>query len=114
LIAYTGATSNFSYTSWIIAFVYAENPGHAASSLRILLAAELYPVIKRRPELYVQARVYSLAIQILIRATYDIFTSVMDSSAFASQKVVFWWGVINFALHLPYLIWYFFFKKSNQ
>jgi hypothetical protein len=104
----------FLYTSWSIAFVYAENQGYAASLLCILLAAEFYPVIKRRPEWYVQARVYTLAIHILIRATYDIFTSIMDSSAFPSQRVLFWWGLINFSLHLPYLTWYFFFKKSNQ
>lgn len=114
LIAYTDAIWNFLYTSWNIAFVYAENPGYAASSLCILLAAELYPVIKRRPELYVQARVYTLAIHILIRATYDIFTPIMDSSAFASQNVVFWWGIVNFSLHLPYLIWYFFLKKTEK
>ena len=64
----------FLYTTWNIAFVYAENPGYAASSLCILLAAEIYPLIKRRPELYVQARAYTLAVHILIRATYDIFT----------------------------------------
>lgn len=45
LLAYTDAIWNFLYTSWNIAFVYSENPGYAASSLCILLAAELYPVI---------------------------------------------------------------------
>lgn len=115
LIAYTDAIWNFLYTTWNIAFVYAEHPGYAASSLCILLAAELYPVIKRRPELYVQARVYTLAIHILIRATYDIFTPVMDSSAFANENVVYWWGLINFVLHVPYLFWYFYKnRKANS
>lgn len=111
LLAYTDAIWNFLYTSWNIAFVYAENPGYAASSLCILLAAELYPIFKKRPELYVEARVYTLAIHILIRANYDIFTPIMDSSAFANQNVEFWWGLINFTLHVPYLVWYFS-KKS--
>lgn len=114
LIAYTDAIWNFLYTSWNIAFVYAENPGYAASSLCILLAAELYPILKKRPELYVEARVYTLAIHILIRATYDIFTPVMDSSAFANQSVVFWWGIVNFTLHVPYLFWYFYKRKKRS
>lgn len=112
LLAFTDPMWNFLYTSWNIAFVYAENPGFAASSLCILLAAELYPVIKKRPELYVTARVYTLAMHILIRATYDIFTPLMDSSAFANNGVVYYWGLINIALHVPYLIW-FIIKKSK-
>jgi hypothetical protein len=114
LLAYTDKFWNFLYTSWNIAFVYAENPGFAASSLCILLAAELYPIIKKRPELYVTARVYTLATHILIRATYDIFTPIMDSSQFANDKVVYYWGIINFALHVPYLFYYFFYKVKKE
>mgnify|MGYP006299710851 CR=1 FL=1 len=113
LIVYTDPMWNFLYTTWNIAFVYAENPGYAASSLCILLAAEIYPHLKRRPELYVQARAYTLAVHILIRATYDIFTPVMDSSAFASEKAVFYWGLINFVLHVPYLFWYFIRRRKD-
>ena len=69
MLAYTDPKWNFLYTTWNIAFVFAENPGYAASSLCILLAAELYPVLKKRPELYVQARAYTLAVHISIRAT---------------------------------------------
>ena len=112
LLVYTDPIWNFLYTTWNIAFVFAENPGFAASSFCILLAAELYPVIMRRPELYVQARVYTLAIHILIRATYDIFTPIMDSSQFASDTVVYYWGIINFVMHVPYLFWYFHKKRT--
>jgi len=107
LLVYTDPLWNFLYTTWNIAFVYAENPGFAASSFCILLAAELYPIIKKRPELYVTARVYTLAIHILIRANYDIFTPLMDSSVFANENVVYWWGLINFILHVPYIFYYF-------
>lgn len=108
LLVYTDPMWNFLYTTWNIAFVFGENPGFAASSLCILLAAELYPIIKKRPELYVTARIYTLAVHILIRATYDIFTPLMDSSAFANQNVVYYWGLINITLHIPYLFWYFY------
>ena len=113
LLVFTDPMWNFLYTTWNIAFVYAENPGYAASSLVILLAAELYPIIKRRPELYVTARIYTLATHILIRATYDIFTPLMDSSQFANTEVVFYWGIINVSLHIPYLI-YFFYRREKQ
>jgi hypothetical protein len=114
LLVYTDPMWNFLYTTWNIAFVYAENPGFAASSLCILLAAELYPVIKKRPELYVTARVYTLALHILIRATYDIFTPLMDSSVFANNNVVYYWGLINIVLHVPYLFWYFIRERKQK
>lgn len=113
LLAYTDPIWNFLYTTWNIAFVFAENPGFAASSLCILLAAELYPIIKKRPELYVTARVYTLAIHILIRSTYDIFTPIMDSSAFANPTAVHYWGIANLVLSVPYLFW-FFIKRNRE
>ncbi len=112
LIAFTSPMWNFLYTTWNIAFIYSENPGFAASSLAILLAAELYPIIKKRPELYVTSRVYTIAIHVLIRANYDIFTPIMDSSAFYNEKAVHIWGIINITIAIPYLIWYF--KKHIQ
>jgi len=113
LLAFTDPLWNFIYTTWNIAFVFGENPGFAASSLCILLAAELYPHLKKRPELYVTARVYTLAMHMLIRATYDIFTPIMDSSQFASPVVVKYWGVINFVIAVPYLFWYFIKRRRN-
>lgn len=113
LLAFTDPMWNFLYTTWNIAFVYAENPGFAASSLAILLAAELYPIIKKRPELYVTARIYTLATHILIRATYDIFTPLMDSTRFGNETVVFYWGLINISLHVPYLF-YFFYRRNKE
>jgi len=107
VLVYTDHLWNFLYTTWNIAFVYAENPGFAASSLSILLAAELYPVIKKRPELYVTARIYTLAMHMLIRATYDIFTPLMDSSRFYNESIVRYWGLINLIIGIPYIIWYF-------
>lgn len=114
LLVYTDPMWNFLYTTWNIAFVYAENPGFAASSVCILFAAELYPIIKKRPELYVTARIYTLATHILIRANYDIFTPIMDSSVFANSNAVYYWGAANFALHVPYLFWYFYNKRDKS
>ncbi|MBS0010412.1 MAG: hypothetical protein KFF49_03325 [Bacteroidales bacterium] len=107
VLAYTDHIWNFLYTTWNIAFVYAENPGFAASSLSILLAAELYPVIKKRPELYITARIYTLAMHMLIRATYDIFTPIMDSTRFYNETIVHYWGLINLIIAIPYIFWYF-------
>lgn len=107
LLAYTHPMWNFLYTTWNIAFVYAENPGFAASSLAILLAAELYPIFKKRPELYVTARIYTLAAHMLIRATYDIFTPIMDSTQFYNATAVHYWGIINLVIAVPYFIWHF-------
>ncbi|MCT4640641.1 MAG: hypothetical protein N4A72_23295 [Bacteroidales bacterium] len=106
LLAFTSPAWNFLYTTWNLAFVFGENPGYFASSFCILMAAEFYPIIKKRPELYIIARVYTLAFHILIRATYDIFTPIMDSSSWANSNVLYWWGLGNVALHIPFIIWW--------
>lgn len=103
LLAFTSPMWNFVYTTWNLAFVFGENAGYFASSFCILIAAELYPIIKKRPELYVTARVYTLAFHILIRSTYDIFTPVMDSSSWANPTALYYWGIINLAIGVPYL-----------
>lgn len=105
------------YTTWNAAFVYSENIGYFASSVCILTAALLYPVIKRRSELYLIARIYTIGIHVLIRASYDIFTPLMDSRVWANPAALKIWGMINCALHVPYLFWYFwgvFSRKSGK
>ena len=84
-----------------------------ASSFCILMAAELYPVIKGRPELYITARIFTLAFHILARATNPEMFEVMDSSDWANQSVVYYWGLINLVLHVPFVVWYFKTKKEN-
>jgi hypothetical protein len=113
ILFFSTAAWNFLYTTWNLAFVFGENPGYFASSFCILIAAELYPVIKGRPELYITARIFTLAFHILVRANGDIFTPVMDSSSWANDTFLYFWGAANLALHVPYVIWYFKTKRSN-
>ncbi|MFC1527194.1 hypothetical protein ACFL5D_00420 [Candidatus Neomarinimicrobiota bacterium] len=114
LLVYTSPMWNFVYTTWNLVFVYGENPSFFASSFCILLAAELYPVIKKRPELYVTARIYTLAFHILIRSTYDIFTPVMDSSSWANGTVLYYWGLINLLIAIPYVISWAIRARNNK
>ncbi|MHA0857724.1 hypothetical protein [Paenibacillus sp. CMAA1364] len=107
LVVYTTIAWNFIYTTWNAAFVYAEAPIYFASSLCILLAAELYPIIKRRPELYVIARVYTLATHLIIRAVApNLFPTLMDSSSWHNPMVLKYWGMINFIIIVPYVFWH--------
>lgn len=107
LIAYTTVAWNFLYTTWNAGFVYAETPQYFASSLCILIAAELYPIIKRRPELYIIARVYTLATHLLIRAIFpNLFPTLMDATAWFNPDVMKYWGIINFILIVPYVFWH--------
>ena len=107
LIVYTTLAWNLLYTTWNACFVYAETPNYFASSLCILLAAEIYPFIKGRPELYIMARVYTLATHIILRATCgEIFPALMDASAWHNDTVMKYWGMFNFALIVPYTFWY--------
>lgn len=101
------------YVTWNAAFVYAENITFFASSLCILIAPEIWMLAKKRTDLWLMGRVYTLAIHILIRSCYDIFTPLMDSTAWFSPKVLVWWGIFNLVLHGGYLV-YWFIKYCNK
>ncbi len=107
LICYTTIGWNFLYTTWNLCFVYAETPVYFASSVCILLAAELYPIFKKRPELYVTARVYTLATHLLIRACApNLFPSTMNAASWFNPEVMKYWGIFNFILIVPYVFWH--------
>lgn len=107
LICYTTVAWNLLYTTWNLCFVYSESPVYFASSVCILAAAEIYPLIKKRPELYITARVYTLATHILIRACWgSLFPALMDASAWHNDTVMKYWGIVNCILIIPYVFWY--------
>jgi hypothetical protein len=114
LLFYSTAAWNFLYTTWNLAFVYGESPAFFASSFCILMAAELYPILKGRPELYLIARVYTLALHILIRSCSEIFLPLMDSTSWANETFLWNWGFINLALHIPFAVWFFYQKRKSQ
>lgn len=94
------------YVTWNAAFVYAENPAFFASSLCILVVPEIWIYYHKRTDLWLQGRFYTLALHILIRSCYDIFAPVMDSTQWFNEKVLYFWGIINIALHLAYLFFW--------
>lgn len=101
------------YVTWNAAFVYAENTTFFASSLCILLAPEIWMLFHKRTDLWLMGRIYTLAIHILIRASYDIFTPLMDSTTWFNENVLYFWGLTNMVLHIVYLV-YWFFKLRNK
>lgn len=101
------------YATWNAAFVYGENISYFASSVCILLIPEIWILFKKRVDLWLMARVYTLAVHLLIRACYDIFTPVMDSSAWFNEGFLYAWGALNLALHVIYLVVWFF-KYRNK
>lgn len=115
LIAYTTVAWNFIYTTWNACFVYAEGTTYFASSLCILLAAEIYPIIKKRPELYITARIYTLATHLLIRACVPwLFPAVMNSSTWFNPSVMKYWGIANAIMIIPYVFWHMWQLHTGQ
>lgn len=107
LIVYTTFMWNFLYTTWNLCFVYGESPDYFASSVCILLAAEIYPIIKGRHELYIMARVYTLAAHMIVRSCFGSFIlSVMDSSSWFNPQVLSVWGIINLVIAVPFVFWH--------
>ncbi len=101
------------YVTWNAAFVYGENITFFASSLCILIIPQIWMFFKKRVDLWLMGRVYTLAVHLLIRASYDIFTPIMDSSAWYSSQFLSTWGLVNLGLHVLYL-GYWFFKYRNK
>lgn len=101
------------YVIWNAAFVYGENISYFASSVCILLVPQIWMFFKKRVDLWLMARVYTLALHLLIRACYDIFTPVMDSSAWFNERFLYYWGAFNLVLHVIYL-GYWFVKYRNK
>lgn len=102
------------YVSWNAAFVYGENITFFASSLCILIIPQIWMFFKKRVDLWLMGRVYTLAVHLLIRASYDIFTPVMDSSAWFNTSVLYYWGMINLIAHILYLaIWFKKYRGKN-
>ena len=102
------------YVTWNAAFVYGENPTFFASSLCILIAPEIWMLVRKRTDLWLMGRIYTLAIHILIRASYDIFTPVMDSTAWFSPVALKTWGMINLGMHIAYMIvWIFKYRGKD-
>lgn len=107
IIAYTVPMWNFLYTTWNACFVYAEGHAFFASTCCILAAAELYPIIKRQPELYITGRIYTLGIHLLLRSCFPLlFPTIMNSAAWFNPDVMYWWGMINGIIGIPFVFWY--------
>ena len=114
VLGYTSVAWALLYTTWNACFVYGESPAYFFSSCCILLAAVVYPLAIRRPELYLTARIYSLITHLIIRASFpDLFLNVMNASAFHSQQVLHGWGALNMVLGVAYLGWYLWQRRQG-
>lgn len=102
------------YVTWNACFVYAENTSYIASSLCILLIPEVWMFVKKRTDLWLMGRIYTLALHILIRSSYDVFSPVMDSSAWWNPDVCYYWGLANLVFHVVYLFYWFFKLRSKD
>lgn len=101
------------YVTWNAAFVYGENTGYFASSVCILLAPEIWMLAKKRTDLWLMGRIYTLGLHIFIRSLYDVFDPVMNSAAWFDTNVWMTWGYVNLVMHVVYL-GYWFFKLRNK
>lgn len=101
------------YTTWNAGFVYAENTGFFASSICILIVPEIYSLIRKRSDLWLHARVYTLAIHMFIRGTFgDVFAPIMGSEAWRNESIIPIIGILNLVFGVVYTIWWF--NKLNQ
>ena len=101
------------YVTWNAAFVYGENTGYFASSVCILIAPEIWMFAKRRTDLWLMGRIYTLGLHIFIRSLYDVFDPLMNSALWFNHDVWMNWGLANLVMHVIYL-GYWFVKLRNK
>lgn len=96
------------YVTWNAAFVYGENHAYFASSVCILIAPEIWMFAKKRTDLWLMGRIYTLGLHIFIRSLFDVFHPVMNSTSWFNHDVWMTWGYINLGMHVVYLVYWFF------
>lgn len=106
LLAYTTVMWNLLYTTWNMNFVFQQGGERIAANFCILLVAEIYPLVKGRPELYIMARIYTLGLQVFIDGNYNIFEDVMNTAHWFNHDVWMAWGVVNACVAVPFLFWH--------
>jgi hypothetical protein len=100
------------YTTWNGCFVYAEHPDYLAHTSCILIVPLIYALFLKRADLWLSARAYTLAISLFIKSSYDFVTPFMDTSAYANENVLFYWGILNAIVHVLYAVWWFKGRKA--
>ena len=76
----------------------AEGHEFFASTCCILAAAELYPIVMRRPELYITGRIYTLGAHLLLRSCFPaLFPTIMNSAAWFNPDFMAGWGLFKTA-----------------
>lgn len=97
------------YTSWNAAFVFSTNRPHFLCVCAVLAVPVVRTIIGRRFDLWMQSRVYTLAIRYLIFGYYDIYSIFADPDQFEYATVeddATLWGIINLGVGAVYFIWF--------
>ncbi len=100
------------YSTWNLAFVYAERPDYLAHSFCLLLAPIIYATIFKRADLWMSARVYTLVLGLAIKGTYDFITPLINTFHLENDFAIFIWGGINLFIAAVYFIYWLRQKKN--
>ncbi|MEO1270505.1 MAG: hypothetical protein AAFX99_20650 [Myxococcota bacterium] len=92
------------YTAWNICFVYTILPQYTAHIACILMVPLFYAVVLKRPDLWYSARAYTLGLSLLIRASSDPVTQLMDTSSWANGSVAQGFGIANLVLAVGLIV----------
>jgi len=91
-------------TTWNLAFVYAEYPRYLAHVSCVLMAPLVYALALGRPDLWVEARVYTLAMSVIVRwGGHDFVTPLMNSEGLWNPEAARAWGLLNLLLAVCYV-----------
>jgi len=109
----------FLYTTWNACFVYGETSAYFASSCCIILIPEIYNYIsirRKKANLWIHARIYTLMLHLSIRSFYDVFTPFMNAEPWFNYEVWKVWGTVNVILTAAYTCWWFMsmFKEQKR
>lgn len=103
LIAKLGWPWVLLYTTWNICFVYSVMPEFFGMNVAVLAAPLFFAAVSRSADLWLQARLYTLGVYLLVKTFSEL--EVASTASLSSPRVASTWGAANLALHVAYLIW---------
>lgn len=94
------------YTSWNMCFALDARDTSAGSIAAVLAAALVRSLWGGRFDLWMQSRVYTLALRYAILGYYDVYSELVNTVEWNIPQVVEVWGIINLVFCIIYAIWY--------
>lgn len=94
------------YSTWNLCFCLDSRRSHFASAGAVLFVPLVRACYHRRYDMWMQSRVYTLALRYVLLAYYDVYDRWLDTTEWYDASTVEYWGLANMVLGALHFIWW--------